>query len=107
MYWDVNNLYGHVMQQKLPVNGFKWRRDIFKFSEELKQEYDEDSNKGYILKGDVCYVYKGNIRGTKLFFVLAQRMKIDKRQKHVFNLYDNKIYVIHIRVLRITHSIMS
>ena len=36
--------------------------------EELKQEYDEDSNKGYILKGDVCYVYKGTIQGTKLFF---------------------------------------
>ena len=41
------------------------------------------------------------------FFVLAQRMKIDKRQKHVFDLYDNKIYVIRIRGLRIRHSIMT
>lgn len=54
MYWDVNNLYGHVMQQKLPVNGFKWRRDIFKFNEKLIKEYDGDSNKGYILEVDVC-----------------------------------------------------
>ena len=22
--WDVNNLYGWTMSQKLPVNGFKW-----------------------------------------------------------------------------------
>ena len=34
-------------------------------------------------------------------------MKIDKRQKHVFDLYDNKIYVIRIRGLRIRHSIMT
>lgn len=54
MYWDVNNLYGHVMQQKWPVNGFKWRRNIFKFNEELIKEYDEDSSKGYILEVDVC-----------------------------------------------------
>ena len=54
MYWDVNNLYGHVMQQKLPVNCFKWRRDIFKFNEKLIKEYDGDSNKGYILEVDVC-----------------------------------------------------
>ena len=23
-FWDVNNLYGCTMSQKLPVNGFKW-----------------------------------------------------------------------------------
>ena len=22
-YWDINNLYGWAMSQKLPVNGFK------------------------------------------------------------------------------------
>ena len=27
-YWDVNNLYGWVMSQKLPVNKFAWMEKI-------------------------------------------------------------------------------
>ena len=26
MYLDTNNLYGWEMSQKLPVNGFKWKK---------------------------------------------------------------------------------
>ena len=26
MYLDANNLYGWVMFQKIPVNGFKWKK---------------------------------------------------------------------------------
>ena len=26
-YWDVNNLYGCVMLQKLPVNKFEWIKE--------------------------------------------------------------------------------
>ena len=55
MYWDVNNLYGQEMRQKLPVDGFKWRKILFKFHEELILEYDEDSDKGYIFAVDVKY----------------------------------------------------
>ena len=25
-YWEKNNLYGWEMSQKLPVNGFKWKK---------------------------------------------------------------------------------
>ena len=41
------------MSEKLPVNGFKWIKNIFKFDEEFIKNYDEDSNKGYILEVDV------------------------------------------------------
>ena len=35
MYLDRNNLYGQGMSQKLPVNGFKWIKNISKFDEDL------------------------------------------------------------------------
>ena len=28
-YWDVNNLYGSAMSQKLSVNKFEWKRMLF------------------------------------------------------------------------------
>ena len=47
MYWDFKNLYGWEMSQKLPVDGFKWRKDLFRFNEEFIENYDEDNDKGY------------------------------------------------------------
>ena len=32
-YWDVNNLYGWVMSQKLPVNNFEGIEDTSQFNE--------------------------------------------------------------------------
>ena len=54
-YLDDNNLYCWAMSQKLPVDGFKWKKDILKFNEEFIENYDEDSDKGYILEVDVEY----------------------------------------------------
>ena len=43
------------MSQKLPVNGFKCRKELIRFNEESIQNYDEDSDKGYILEVGVVY----------------------------------------------------
>ena len=32
-YWEINNLYGWEMSQKLPVNNFQWIEDISQFNE--------------------------------------------------------------------------
>ena len=52
-YLDANNLYGWAMSQKLPVSGFKWEKDMSKFTKEFIKSYDEHSDKGYILEVDV------------------------------------------------------
>ena len=56
-YVDANNLYGLAMSQKLPVRNFKWieKDDISKFDEKFIKNYDENSDKGYILEVDVAY----------------------------------------------------
>ena len=33
MYLDANSLYGWLMSQKLPMNGFKWVKNLFLFNE--------------------------------------------------------------------------
>ena len=40
------------MSQKLPVTNFKWikKDDISKFNEAFIKNYDENSDKGYILE---------------------------------------------------------
>ena len=42
-------MYGWAMSQELPVNGFKWIKNVSKFDEDFIKNYNEDSNKGYIL----------------------------------------------------------
>ena len=53
-YLDANNLYGWVIPQKLPVNGFMWYNDYLSdFSEEFIRNYDENSDVGYFIDVDV------------------------------------------------------
>ena len=46
------NLYGWAMSQKLPVNCFEWVEKLSQFNEGFIKNYDENSDKGYILKVD-------------------------------------------------------
>ena len=54
-YWDVNNLYGRAMSQKLPVNNFEWIKDSLQFNEDFIKSYKEESHKVYFLEVDVQY----------------------------------------------------
>ena len=49
-YWDVNNLYGWAMSQKLPVDNFKWLEDVSKFDESLIKSYNEEIEEGYFFE---------------------------------------------------------
>ena len=83
-------------------------KNISKFTKEFIKNYDEDSDKGYLLEVDVGYskaeckaCYPENLHDlhSDLPF-LPVRMKIDKCTKLVCNLYDKKNYVVHIRSLK-------
>ena len=52
-YWDVNNLYGWAMSQKLPVINFQWIEDTFQFNEGFIKNYNEESDEECFLKVDV------------------------------------------------------
>ena len=43
------------MSQTLPVNGFKWVKNLSRFNEIFIRNYDENSNKGYFLEVDIDY----------------------------------------------------
>ena len=57
-YWDLNNLYGWEMLQKLPVNNFEWIEDTSHFNEDFMKNHNEESDEGYFLKVDIQYSEK-------------------------------------------------
>ena len=57
-YWDVNNLYGWAMSQKLPVNNCKRVEETSQLNKDFTKIYDEKSEEGYILEVDVQYPEK-------------------------------------------------
>ena len=99
MYLDANNLYGWAISQKLPVNGFKWVKNLSKCDEHFIKNYDENSNKGYFLEIDVEYS-KNLFNLHKDFTFLPEREKIQKCEKLVCNIKDKEKYVVHIRALK-------
>ena len=46
IYLDINNLYVRTMSQKIAVNNFKWKKNMWKFKEKFIKNYDEDTDKG-------------------------------------------------------------
>ena len=94
-YLDANNLYGWVISQKLPVNGFEWVKDISSINKKLDnfikliKNYGDDSNERYILKVDIKYPKSLHNLHSDLPF-LPQKMKINKCHKLVYNLYSKK-----------------
>ena len=98
-YLDANNLYGWAMSQKLPINNFKWLKDVSRINEEFIKNYNENSSKGYFFEVDVKYPKKLHDSHSDLPF-LPKRIKIDKCKKLVCDLHNKKKYVVYITSLK-------
>ena len=99
MYLDANNLYGWAVSQKLPVNGFKWVKNLSQFNKSFIRNYDENSDIGYFLKVDIDYAEKVFSLHKDLPFLL-ERKKVNKVETLICHIGDKEKYVIHIRVLK-------
>ena len=85
LYLDASNRYAWAMSQKV-----SWVKNVSKINENFIKDYDEDSDKGYILEVDVEHPKNLHDLHSDLPF-LPERMKINKCSKLVCNLYDKTI----------------
>ena len=87
------------MSQKLPVNDFKWAKNLSKFNEIFIKNYNENSDIGYFLEVDIDYPKKLFDLYKDLPF-LPERKKVNKVEKLICNIEDKEKYVLHTGVLK-------
>ena len=97
-YMDANNLYGWVMMiQLFPTSGFNWV-NLSDFTPDKIDSYANGDNEGYLLEVDVRYPKE--LHDSPIYLLLmCEKMKINRVEKLVPNLYDKQNYVIHIKAL--------
>lgn len=84
-YLDANNLCGWAMMKSLPVGGFKW------MTNDEKQNW---KNIPCIL--EVGLEYPIGLHDLHNDYPLApERIKVDKVEKLIPNLYDKEKYIVH------------
>ena len=91
-YWDVNNLYGLAMSQKLPVHKFEWTEKTSQFNRDLIENYNDESDEECFLEVDVQYPKKLHKLHNDVRF-LSERTEIEKVEKLITNLWNkNECY---------------
>ena len=98
-YWDVNNVYGWAMRQKLPVNDSKQVKNISELEKSFIKSYTEESDEGYLLEVDIQFLENLHNLPLDLLF-LSDRMEIEKVGKLIPNLHNRTEYFICIKSLK-------
>ena len=117
IYLDMNNLYGHVMNQYLQCGGFKWVKNKDKIKQKLVNiksnrstgsilevdlEYRQelhDIHSDYPLKPEKINIPKEWLSDYCLEIANAHNITTGKQNKIVPNLMNKNNYVIHYRNL--------
>ena len=97
--WDVNNLYGWAMSQKVPLNDSNWVEDISGFDESFTKHFNEESDEGYFFQVAIQYLENLHNLHDDLSFLLERR-KIENVEKLIANLHDKTEYITDIRNLK-------
>ena len=90
-YLDANNLYGYGMSQKLPLDGYKWANALI-VTDKFVKDYDINSDKGYLLEGDVEYPVRLRIYHKELPFLPERRVKSVKYDYDDLSSAHRKVY---------------
>ena len=96
IYWDVNNVHGWAMSQKLPVDGFAWNENASQFNEDFIKNFDVNGHIAYFLLFNVKYPEQLHETTNDLPFLLSpERMETGKLQKleYSFNGLKNTLYM--------------
>lgn len=75
------------MCESLGVNGFKWRKDVEKFTNKFIKIYDHKSSKRYFLEVDIKYPKILCIKHKSCHFYLEKTFQTKKSK--VKNLFAN------------------
>ena len=97
-YYDANSLYAWAMTQKLPVDCFEGEKPS-KFTSGFIKSYDEKPSTGYVFYVDIDNPKNLYDLHSDLPF-LPQKMKLNKCEKLICNLYDRNNYIVHISFLK-------
>ena len=76
--WDVNNLYGWTISQKLHVGRFKWVENLSQFNNDFIENYNQDSDRRYFLVVDNQYHEKLNKLHNDLLCLLKRMKQLKK-----------------------------
>ena len=100
-YWDVNNLYGRAMSQKLPVNNFEQIEETSQFNKYFIKHYDDESDEGYFLEVDTHYrKYLYELHSELPFFPKRKNLKMLKSLLLIYMIKMNVL--LYIRNLKET-----
>ena len=99
MYGNINNSYRRAMSQKLTAGGFKWRKILFRFDEELMQNYNLDRAKDTSCKLMLIILMNYSMHTMIYHFHPKKRGLISLKNLYIIWMATWKI-VIHIGALK-------
>lgn len=92
MYYDVTNLYGFTMTEKLPVNNFQWLslEEINYFQNNINELFKYiNSDTGYILEVDL--IYPISLKNKHIELPLAPQHYDNKLTPNLFSKYNYRL----------------